>query len=88
VDAASLAFAQLAAQQKFWIRVGGVTIGNEKERDWDGKPRIVPPEEMDQWIKDALAAAAAVEKAKPAPGLRVDGDAPGWIPFGRRFGGW
>jgi predicted phage terminase large subunit-like protein len=88
-DSVSLGFAQLCKRQEFWVMVDGEIVGPERG-ELDGKPRIVPPEELDQWLKDARAAAAK-EKEKPATRFRIDADAPGWVNiaggprgFGRR----
>lgn len=95
VDAASLAFAQLCKRRRFWMvgQDGQIVRDEEPKLDedkWDGKPRVVPPEELDEWLKNALAAAAE-EKEKPAPGLRIDAGAPGWVNITggpRGFGRW
>ncbi len=87
MDAASLAFNKLAVKRQLWVRYDGSTTSASTGDKGDGKPRIIAPEEMDEWIKSVLAAAP---KEEERVGVRIPlrADAEGWdnIAGGRRFG--
>jgi predicted phage terminase large subunit-like protein len=89
IDAASLAFGKLAAKRKVWLGYAGEVVRDDGRKDgWDGKPRIVPPEEFERWKQEARttrerAATNAKEESEPKQ-LPVDvrPGARGWERFG------